>query len=144
MGLWDCAISKQNPAKLEDVLWWLPVPTKLKLIGLHLIQTCRNTVPVSNWHKGFEDFVGTSGSLHNGCLSQRELWQGLPGVGRACFESTPLVLCFCVSLRKAGADLFGEWGEVLRMQLSLMRVAWAIPTCRVYCVFWVLYSYLKP
>lgn len=103
MGLWDFAVSKQNLAELEDVLWWLPAPTKLKLIGLHLIQTCRNTVPVTSRHSGFEDFAGTSGSLHNGSLSQWELWQGLPGVGRACFESGPLVLTLlCVSVRKAG------------------------------------------
>lgn len=90
-------ISKQELAKLEDVLWWLPSTPKAELIGLHLIQTSRNTVTVSGWHDGLEDFVETSGSLHNGCLSLWELWQGVQGVGSACFESKTLVLG-CTSL----------------------------------------------
>lgn len=148
MGLWDCAVSKQNLAELEDVLWWLPAPTKLKLIGLHLIQTCRNTVPVTSRHNGFEDFAGTSGSLHNGSLSQWERWQGLRGVGRACSESAPLVLTLLCVCETGRADLLEEWGELLcschRWGAILYTSACAILTCTVYRVFWVLYSYLKP
>lgn len=87
-------ISKQKLAKLEDVLWWLPASTKRN----SLVCTSYKPVTVNSWHNGFEDFVGTSGSLHNGCLSQWELWQGSPGVGSACFESRSLVLSRWMSL----------------------------------------------
>lgn len=55
---------------------------------------------------------GTSGSPHNGRLSQGELWQSSQGVGSACFESRTLVLG-CTSLREAETDWFRGWRTVL-------------------------------
>lgn len=78
---------KARPGRIGRRFVVAPSVHKASLIGLHLIQTCRNTVPVNSWHNGFEDFVGTSGSLHNGCLSQWELWRGLRGVGRAVLKA---------------------------------------------------------
>lgn len=114
---------------------------KAELIGLHLIQASRNTVTVSGWHNGFEDFVGTSGSLHNGCLSQWELWQSLQGIGSACFESmTGLMLCIS---EEAETDMFKGWRIVLyscHLCGPLHMFVFALLTGRFYCMFCMLYS----
>ena len=66
-------ISKQELAKWKGVFVVAPSTYKAELMGLHLIRTSGNTV--SGWRDGLGDFVGASGSLHNGSLSQWEHWQ---------------------------------------------------------------------
>ena len=47
-----------------------PRTCEAELMGLHLTLTSRNAV--SGWRDGLGDFVGASGSLHSGILSQWE------------------------------------------------------------------------
>lgn len=65
---------KARTGKIGRCFVFAPSTHKALLIGLHLIQASRNTVTVSGWHSGFEDFeleeVYTMAASHSGSFGK--------------------------------------------------------------------------